>query len=317
MHYSDIINQHMARAKIKLITRFNSYIRKTSNDQHWIIDLPDVDFRPRTLLLIELQDYITHSASGVYELEIIEQKYKHHADRVIVMHWTRDLALHYSGPLHLLEFSSHNWRECQRLIDCRSQWLDLVSRPKTHDWQCLNGRITPHRQRVCNNLVSLSNGVMSLGDRRPLKDWPYSTYQGTENIDNFLRLQQVYGSCAVNLVTETQYDRPPGIITEKTFYAMAAGQIPILIGHAGIVQDLENLGFDTFRDLVDTAYDCMPNGVRAEMAISLNLPLITGKIDLAPYRDRLIRQQHRVLAYADVMLKKLDKDVISLIDVVL
>jgi hypothetical protein len=96
-------------------------------------------------------------------------------------------------------------------------------------------------------------------------------------------------------VTETQYTEATGIVTEKTLLAMAAEQIPIVIGHQGIVDQCRRMGFDMFDDLVDNSYDTMPNESRAEMALGLNQDVICGKIDLAPYRDRLERQREYVL----------------------
>jgi hypothetical protein len=105
----------------------------------------------------------------------------------------------------------------------------------------------------------------------------------------------VYGSAPVNIVTETQYDPPTGIITEKTLLAMAAQQIPIVIGHRGIVDQCRRMGFDMFDDLVDNSYDQLPNKSRVEEALELNRDLIQGKIDLSPYRSRLVRQREYLL----------------------
>jgi hypothetical protein len=144
-------------------------------------------------------------------------------------------------------------------------------------------------------LQNWSNGMLSYNDRIPLSEWAYSTYPGTENEDNFIRLINVYGSCSVNIVTETQYDSAPGIITEKTIMAILAEQIPIVIGYPGIVADCKELGFDMFDDVVDTSYDQLPNEIRAEQAILRNQDLIQGHIDLSPYQKRLRAQREFLL----------------------
>jgi hypothetical protein len=118
-----------------------------------------------------------------------------------------------------------------------------------------------------------------------LDEWAYNTYRGTENDENFVRLGKIYGSCAVNIVTETLYDHAPGLFCEKTLFAMLAEQIPIVIGSQGLVASLRDRGFDMFDDLVDTSYDCLPNETRLTAALESNQDLIVGKIDLAPYRD--------------------------------
>ena len=76
---------------------------------------------------------------------------------------------------------------------------------------------------------------------------------------------------------------------------MIAGQIPIVIGHPGIVQSCQELGFDMFEDLVDISYDWLPNDIRVEAALTLNRELILGNYDLASHQDRLKRQQDFVL----------------------
>ena len=117
----------------------------------------------------------------------------------------------------------------------------------------------------------------------------------------------------MNIVTETEYNTTPGIISEKTLLALAAEQIPIVIGHQGIVQHCTELGFDMFTDLVDTSYDTMPNDVRAEQAILLNKDLIQGRIDLAPYQERLRAQREFLLDdYSTMMEMRFQRDISSL-----
>jgi hypothetical protein len=123
----------------------------------------------------------------------------------------------------------------------------------------------------------------------------------------------VYGTCAVNIVTETEYATAPGIISEKTLLAMAAEQIPIVIGHQGIAQHCRELGFDMFTDLVDVSYDHMPNDQRAEQALLLNQDLIQGRIDLAPYRERLRAQREFLLDdYSTMMEMRFQRDINNL-----
>jgi hypothetical protein len=76
---------------------------------------------------------------------------------------------------------------------------------------------------------------------------------------------------------------------------MLAEQIPIVIGSQGLVSSLRDRGFDMFDDLVDTSYDCLPNETRLTAALESNQDLIVGKIDLAPYRERLRAQREFVL----------------------
>jgi hypothetical protein len=161
-------------------------------------------------------------------------------------------------------------------------------------------------------LQGWSGGVLSYHDRIRLPQHDYTNYT-YNNVDNFINLDYVYSTCAVNIVTETEYATAPGIISEKTLLAMAAEQIPIVIGHQGIVQHCRELGFDMFTDLVDVSYDTMPNEVRAEQALILNQDLIQGRIDLEPYRERLRAQREFLLDdYSTMMEIRFQRDINNL-----
>jgi len=281
--------------RICLQAQYNCYDPAYDPDTGWPLKLPDVEFGPRTLLLLHLQDFVTATDQGILELVKIQQHYGDRCDRVIVTHWPHGLGRYYHGPLNLIEFNSHEYSIINNL---NHRWCDLarmLERPRDLAWQCLNGRRCQHRLRTAQILQHWPNGVLSYGQEIALDQWSYDTYAGTENEDNFARLAPVYGRCAVNIVTETQYDRPPGIITEKTIFAAISGQIPVVIGYPGIVRDCQQLGLDMFEDVVDISYDDLPNPVRVEQALYRNQALIQGEIDLTPYRSRLCTQRQWIL----------------------
>lgn len=305
MDHVSLLNQICRDLDLDAQIVFNCYDPKDSLDTCWPLKLPDVEFGPRSMVILNFQDFVHVEQGRVLELERVQEHYKDRSDRVVVLHWPRCLRGIYSGPVHLVEFSTHLYKECQAMIDNRHRWFMNVTQPKSLAWQCLNGRICDHRKRVAGLLRDWPGGVLSLGTEIPLSAWDYGTYRGTENIDNFLRLGDIYSKAAVNIITETQYDHPAGIITEKTFQALAAGQVPIIIGHAGIIDELAGLGYDVFRDLVDTSYDHLPDHQRLEQAILRNKSLILGDTDLGPYKQRLHDQILRVLDHPNQMAKHL------------
>jgi hypothetical protein len=68
-----------------------------------------------------------------------------------------------------------------------------------------------------------------------------------------------------------------------------------------------------FTDLVDTSYDTMHNDVRAEQALLLNQTLIQGRIDLAPYQQRLRAQREFLLDdYSTMMEMRFQRDISNL-----
>ena len=282
---------------IRLVAEYNCYDPPYDPVVGWPLKLPDVEFDDRTLVLLHLQDFVTVTDNGILELDRIQQHYGDRSDRVIVTHWPHALYRHYTGALNLIEFNSHEYNLVRNIQKDWSRFAWITDQKRIYRWQCLNGRRCPHRLRAVQVLQDLTGGVISYGDVMPLDQWNYSTYRGTENEENYHRLGRIYGRADVNIVTETQYDRAPGIITEKTLLALLSEQIPLVIGYPGIVRDCMELGFDMFDDVVDVSYDSMPNGVRVEQAIQRNLTLLKGEVDLEPYRERLRLQRRSLLEH--------------------
>ena len=288
MDYSVFIDQTLTKYRIPYHAEFSAYHINFHPDRGWPVKMPDIE--PGKFLVLHLPDYITWKGRRILELAQIEARYGTDANRVIVHYWNHGLSRHYAGPVNIIEFSNHNHGTANSLLDIYPQWQHILTASRT-GWQCLNGRYCQHRRRAVDILQHWPNGILSYGTEIPLPQWAYDNYMGCNNQENFLKLLSVYGTASINIVTETLYDDAPGIVTEKTQMAIAAEQVPIVIGHQGIVQDCRELGFDMFDDLVDTSYDTLPNDVRVEEALRRNQDLILGRVDLAPYRQRLIRNR--------------------------
>ena len=283
-----VIEQLAAQAlgKFETVYQWNT-LQPQYTEQGWPLKLPDINWTDRTRLVLHFQDRITPSATGCRELETIERRYGSRASQVIVIFYSHGLNRVYKGPVQLVEFSTHNWLTVTDLITVKDRWQGAFDQPKTQAWQCLNGRICDHRKQVASLLRYWPQGTLSLGNEIALPQWSYSTYRGTENYDNFVRLLSVYGQHRVNIVTETDYVARPGVISEKTLYAFVAKQIPIVIAYPGAVQDCRDMGFDMLDDLVDHSYDWMPNERRVQSALDLNRHLILGEVDVEPWQSRM------------------------------
>lgn len=303
MNYHSFFVKALAQYGYDVIHEPNAFLTPRSDELGWPLRYPNVNWGTNTVLVLTFQDRVTYDKHGqVIELQNLEKHYGDRASRVLVVHMHPNLQTVYHGPIKLVEFSSHNYREIYRFKLCLPQWHQILDRPKTQAWQSLNGRMSDHRSRVANILKHWPNGILSLGHTLPLDQWPYATYPGTENDENFIRLADIYGSCAVNVVTESSYDQNPGLFSEKTLQAMLAQQIPIVIGSRGIVASLKQHNFDMFDDLVDISYDDMPDNTRVEHALWWNQDLILGKIDLANFQPRLIAQREFLLEqYCNLM----------------
>lgn len=311
MDYQQLIQDALKNFNISATVKYNT-LQTPWTEQGWALSLPDFDSTP--WLILHFQDRVTGTDQGCLELQRIEQHYSIAANQVAVLCYPHGMNKIYQGPVKIINFSSHNWLTIHDLRQRPQLWQDQFHQHRTQAWQCLNGKIMPHRYRFARVLQSWSGGTLSLGSEIPLADWPYTTYRGTENYDNFERLLPLYQSTAVNIVSESEYDSRPGVISEKTLYAFVAAQVPVVIGHPGAVEDCRRMGFDMFDDLVDNSYDWLPNDVRIEQALLRNQNLIQGQIDLAPYWSRIQRNQQWVMhGYVDWMRQTLLTDIQQLL----
>ena len=309
MNYSQLFRNTLEQLGFDVHIEPNTFTPPYYPKSGWPLKLPEMNWKANSLLVLHFQDFVTITDQGIIELDRVRDHYGKHADRVLVTHMHPGLEKVYHGPINLIEFSSHNYRESHRMRDCWDDWCHVVERPKTQPWQCLNGRTCSHRRQVVNMLSQWGHGVLSYGTNIPLPEWDYSTYRGTENNENFIRLANVYGSCAVNIVTETLYDPVPGLFCEKTLFAMLAQQIPIVIGSQGLVSSIRAHGFDMFDDVVDNSYDNLPNETRLIQALELNKNLIQGRVDLSSYQHRLEAQRKFLLDdYTNIMELRFIRD---------
>ena len=281
----------------------------------WPLRYPEVVWTDRTLVLMHCQDFVSIDPSGFCpELVKMEQHFGDRSRQVVVLHWNVDLQSIYSGPLNLVHFPTHSYEIMQRLqAEPYIGWQEKFRAKRTRNWQCLNGAARPHRVCVHNYLKDFANGISSLGNIDPLPQDAYddvyywSPGEHDLNERNFMRLSWLYSTTRINIITETQYSETPGIISEKTLFALLAGQIPLVIGYPGIVAHCRSLGFDMFEDLVDTSYDTVHDTYRYTAALERNRELLVNTPDLAVYQDRLAAQQDYVLtAWPNRLIKNLE-----------
>ena len=258
--------------------------------QYWQVDMPVVDWQDHSIVIMHAQDFLTVRQGRCPELDAIQQAFGSRADRVVVLVWNRDLDRVYQGPLKLVYFPSHSINFIKGVWAQRSRWQAAFGPRSQHKWQCLSGTIKEHRRRTVRTLPP--GGCVSLGSEIMLDGMAYHDYD-YDNVENWLRLLPVYRDCAVNIVTETIYDFSPGIISEKTLQAWLSLQVPIMIGHRGLIQQCRDLGFDMFDDVVDNSHDLLPDDQRVEAAILANQDLILHGVGGLDHRLRI--NQQRVL----------------------
>jgi hypothetical protein len=252
------------------------------------------------------------------ELQNIEQHFGDKANRVIVIHWNIDLQSVYNGPLNLVYFPTHSYELLQLINDQADEWKQNYTdnAPRPIRFQCLNGVPRSHRRLVVNWLLKNNlDGVISFGKQRPLKDYEYTKFViGFSNQGNWMAMQPFYTQCDVNIVTETQYYECPGIITEKTLMAVLGMQVPILIGYKGMVKHFEDLGFDAFRDVVNTEYDSLPDEIRWKTALESNIDILKNPVPRKDLESRLIaNREHALSTWLETLISNYDQSVTSIV----
>lgn len=275
MHYNELMCYPFWRAQLDVVLQ-PSCLLTPYNDVCWEIQYPNVEWKEDTVVIMHCQDFVTITDNQCPELKAIESHFGKYANRVVVIHWEIDLQKYYTGPLTLLYLPTHSYELMNSLASTQEIWKPKLNKEAAKHWQCLNGTPRSHRELVVPYMRdNFSNGILSLAMEIPLADYGYDQYQNCNNVSNWEQLLPVYADCPVNIVTETLYYRP-GILTEKTLMAFLAMQLPIVIGHKGIVDQWESLGFDMFRDIVDTSYDYFDDDIRWKKAIDLNNNLLWG-----------------------------------------
>lgn len=295
MDHTILIDRFLRDLDIRAVIEWNTFQPPYHGSTGWPLRLPKVDWQQCDFLLLFFQDFVTMRDGVCVELQQVEQTYGDHADRVIVVHWPHALHRFHHGAVNLVEFNVHEYAILHNLRQSLDSWRQ-VWHSQRGGWQCLNGRRCPHRLHVVQHLQRHWNsGTVSYGDVVALPGYPYSTYRGTSNEENWARLLPIYSRHDFNIVTETQYEQRPGIITEKTFFALLAAQIPIVIGYQGIVADCESMGFDMFTDIVDVGYDSEDNQTRWQSALDRNHDIVQNYHASNNIRKRLHQQAEWLL----------------------
>jgi hypothetical protein len=302
MHYDNLFPQTFSQLGFDVVYQ-PTCLQSPYDIRGWPIRYPTVNWTDNTVVIMHCQDFVSINSAGICpEIQEIERHFGERAGQVVIVHWNFKLKSVYSGPCHLIYFPTHSYEIMMRLQQPPYlNWQKKFQTQRTRNWQCLNGAARPHRMCVHEILKTYSGGISSLGniDPLPLDDY-HSTYKWQPgehdlNESNFIRLSWLYSTTKINIVTETQYTETPGVITEKTLFALLAGQIPIIIGYPGIVEHCRQLGFDMFDDLVDNSYDTLHDTYRWSEALSRNKELLINTPDLTQYADRLQAQQDYVL----------------------
>jgi hypothetical protein len=147
-------------------------------------------------------------------------------------------------------------------------WLERVS------WNLNDDQIKNVKPFLMSGYDKLKN--LDLENSLPACDKIYG--ETPDNAKNFdLCLRSMYQNHFVEIVAETQFNVPFYGASEKFKNSVYGCNFPVVLGGAGLVDFLRNLGFDMFDDVVDHSYDHIIDPLdRLCAAIDLNKNLLTN-----------------------------------------
>lgn len=321
-HYNEVFVKPIRNAGYRAVYQ-PSCLNPPYDGVCWPIQYPEVNSWNNTVVIMHCQDFVSINMQQNIcpELEKIERHFGNNANQVIVVHWNIDLHTVYNGPLNLVYFPTHSYELLLNIKKTSDEWKpryeENLSRPSR--FQCLNGIPRLHRHLVVDWLDKNNfNGITSFGESRPLENYEYTKFIGFnnqfDNQGNWILLQPIYSQCDVNIVTETMYYENPGIITEKTLMAILAMQIPILIGYKSFVKHFEDLGFDVFRDIVNTEYDNLSNDTRWCTALESNRDLLVDTLPRKELESRLVaNREHALLIWPEQLVNNYNQAVSDIV----
>jgi hypothetical protein len=159
---------------------------------------------------------------------------------------------------------------------------EIFSKPaKPYSFLCLNGRVRPHRYAILNQLeqLGLLDGALwtNLDDHlKPIRLLPpyyeVDRYHGTAVEAGYVKAQlfnnewgeiyikpEPYIDTYFSVVTETVYNYPWSLFSEKMCKPLAIGHPFVAVANCGFYRDLRDLGFQTFHSLIDETFDQLDN----------------------------------------------------------
>lgn len=278
----------------------NSYVDSNALDYPWTsagwpVRLPaksECRFEQRDFyVVLNLQDMLTQDAKGIVELREIHNYFADWADlrRVVVCVWPQRIKNTWpDDSIQIVEFSTHQyatWQQYSANEELLRDTFDLCRKNWQYNFVCMNRHDKPHRRIAYSRLraygMAGNCSLQSKGYELAYPNKPYEDYEAEyDNCANLVSLDANFNSALFNIVTESQYKEEFGIVTEKTFNAIVAGQPFAVIGHQLALEDIKCLGFVTYDNVFDEEYDHADNISRIDCLINTHPKLIQSHMHI-------------------------------------
>lgn len=132
------------------------------------------------------------------------------------------------------------------------------------------------RHLLCLGFTALSSSVSKISE------YEFNIYQRNDNnnVENFQKhLRSKYHQSFIEIISETTFEEPTILLTEKTLNSIYGCNFPIFLSSPGTVSFLRSMGMDVFDDIIDHRYDeIMDPALRLTTALSDNQHLFSTKV---------------------------------------
>jgi hypothetical protein len=105
---------------------------------------------------------------------------------------------------------------------------------------------------------------------------------------------EIYNDISIEIVCETNTTADTFFVTEKTSRPIAYGRLFMVIGSPEFEQNLKQMGFDIFDDIIDKSYDTESSYIRVDAVFNSLGELLCNPVDMQALLPRLQANQ-RVL----------------------
>ena len=111
--------------------------------------------------------------------------------------------------------------------------------------------------------------------------------------------RNVYANINVEIVCETNTSLGTFFMTEKIFRPIYYGRLFLVIGSPEFESNLNQLGFDTFDDILDKTYDTESSYIRVDKVFNSLQKFMQNPVDYSSITDRLKNNQQRLIELAN------------------
>lgn len=170
----------------------------------------------------------------------------------------------------------------------------MINKPRPHRQimmdVILEHRLTNYKHTLCwaGGYGMIPGTDYRFGDERIMDRGLRNGHHANASTYNRLLRAAVFEPTTVSLITEPAFVERETIITEKTLMAIWAGTLPVWVGGWRCADTMKHMGFDVFDDVIDHSYQSLADPQdRCRQAVVMNLAVLSGMIDLAPFQERL------------------------------